>query len=439
MAYTSKTNRPNEFANKTNHSHFINDKIIKEFLDGCELPKEIDEISLESDGNIVDFEEPSENPIKYIIAVDGGYTEVEVRKSFPSAKVAFFQFGAFFLKLEDWNLLEGKPFISPEDMAQFRDLARIKLVLPTQIIKKKNEKTFADSVRRTIYDFFVQNEYIETLKWFIFEEYNTKSSPDRYVSTNPYGGEGLTLIKSEMNSDFTFDIDGQKIYLTDVFRFHEKIDEHVGATGIIGNLATLIEQIIIVDSIKIILKNKPALLNQMLFIKDGVLAFFDVTARLHSSMRKMLNYLSENHNIYLVGLEKSGVFVEHATQISGKNDKDALLKRNQILLLSNDYIRNYLISGDNPYGGTSYYSGKVIFKSGEKNLYVINLPTKEYLENPTKSDYKNLDIILYNLNNLKCYMYDDALIPITFANKLVSLADQPSKVLLERFAQSKVS
>jgi hypothetical protein len=36
-------------------------------------------------------------------------------------------------------------------------------------------------------------------------------------------------------------------------------------------------------------------------------------------------------------------------------------------------------------------------------------------------------------------MYDDAVIPIAVANKLVSLANHPGKVLLEKFAKAQIN
>ena len=41
---------------------------------------------------------------------------------------------------------------------------------------------------------------------------------------------------------------------------------------------------------------------------------------------------------------------------------------------------------------------------------------------------------MLNIQKLRCDMYDDAIVPIALANKLVSLANHPSKILLEKFA-----
>jgi hypothetical protein len=155
-------------------------------------------------------------------------------------------------------------------------------------------------------------------------------------------------------------------------------------------------------------------------------------------MRDLTNFLLENHNLYMVGLEKSGTFVEHADEISDR------LKPGEILLLDNDYIYRYIIPGkadpQKPYARTSYYGGKLIYKSRDDRVYVVTIPVKDekVVLNPNRSDFPNIDVILLNVENLKCDMYDSALIPVALVNKLVSLANHPSSVILEKFAKVRI-
>src|SRR5258707_10856186 len=144
-----------------------------------------------------------------------------------------------------------------------------------------------------------------------------------------------------MTPEYTFACDfcGTEIYLTDVFRLHEAVDDELGAGGILGYVSTAFEQIILVHLIELILKTKPLLLDHVLFIKDGPLAFFGQTANLHKPMRALATYLFKTHNLFLAGSEKSGAFVEHADEIAGK------LKPGQIILLDNDYIYKYVLPG----------------------------------------------------------------------------------------------
>ena len=222
------------------------------------------------------------------------------------------------------------------------------------------------------------------------------------------------------------------IFLTDTFRLYEAIDDELGAGGILGYVTTAIEQLILVHFIRLILNTKPALLKEMMFIKDGPLAFFGQTANMHKPMRDLVRFLLLNHDINLAGLEKSGAFVEHAHEIA------PLLSPGEAVLLTNDYIYRYIIPGKadpaNPYGRTTYYGNKLIFKSRGEKLYVVTLPTSNVLCAPEAKDFPNLHQVLTNIEKLNCDMYDDSLIPVALVNKLVSLANHPSSRILQKFA-----
>ena len=119
------------------------------------------------------------------------------------------------------------------------------------------------------------------------------------------------------------------------------------------------------------------------------------------------------------------------------------LKDGTILLVDNDYIYKYITPGkadpSEPYGRTSYYSNKLIFKTRYGGMFVVSLPTRDVLAYPKPEDFNNLAAILTNVEKLKCDMYDNALLPVALANKLVSLAQFPSSRILQRFAHSKVT
>lgn len=448
MGYSSKKGkRPAEYASKASHGYVIKDPVVQEFINKCNLPKPVSDIDLD-DKYRLQLNTPKNNPIKHIIAIDGGNTEVPVQKEYPSATITFFQFGTLFFNIEDLEGLAYKPFIDPEDIQKLKNVERQKLAIPTKNITYKEHSDLTSSVRKALYEFFMNKHdkelLIETLKWFLFEEYDKPKSFWQLASC-PYDDcssvAGLHLTRDKMLKDFKFNCPECKrqIYLTDVFRLHEAIDNELGAGGIIGYLTTTLEQILLVHVIRLILKTKPSLMNDILFIKDGPLGFFGQTANMHKPMRNLANYLIKNNNLYLVGLEKSGMFVEHAQAIEKK------MKPGEVLLLNNDYIYKYIIPGkadpDNPYANTSYYSAKLFFKSNDERMYVVTIPVndKKVVLNPKREDFHNLDIILSNVAKLRCDMYDDSLIPIALVNKLVSLSNHPSSVILEKFAKNSIA
>lgn len=438
MGYTSRRGRrPNEYASKSAHGHVIQDADVQDFLAQCNLPKKAGEVKL-SDHQTVPFAPMPDNPIKHVIAVDGGYNEVVVQKEFPSAKVCFFQFGALVFSVADLEQLDEQPFIDPDDIAKLKKIQRLKLLLPVRNVSLKREGSLTASVRKAVYDFFCKamddGRLIETLRWFLYEEYAGGVAAWTLASCPVCAARSVPLDRAALAKDHTIPCPTcqSRVYLTDVFRFHEVVDDELGAGEILGYLTTTIEQMIVVHLICTILRTKPALLGQFLFIKDGPLAFFGQTANLHQPMRALVQFLFARHNLYLAGLEKSGPFVEHADEIA------ELLKPGSVLILDDHYIYRYILPGKgapaNPYGSSTYYSSKVIFKTRDSRMHVVTVPTTASKPHPAESDLVNLRAILTNLEKLRCDMYDNALIPVALVNKLVSLANHPSTRILEKFA-----
>ena len=135
-------------------------------------------------------------------------------------------------------------------------------------------------------------------------------------------------------------------------------------------------------------------------------------------------------------MEKSGAFVDHAIQIQDRMDPGTAL------VLSNDYIYRYVVPGDpespHPYGANTYWGGKLIYEAPNRNVYVATVPIGGFNPAPTMDDFPNLAEILSVVGSLRCSMYDNALLPIALANKLVSLSDFPSARILESFARGTV-
>ena len=440
-----------DWSSRASHSQIINDKYIQEFLKQCRLPSrpKADPVKTKE---VVHAIEDCDLGEKHILTVDGSYTLVSVQKNFPSSQLAFFQFGAILFTTKDLEDLSAIPFISPEDMNKLHNLQRIKLVLPLKNITSGGKGSLNESIRKAIYDFFRKEvssgvSLIETLAWLVFEQY--KSSPvDEYtLSSNPnlHSAPGSVILnRSCMRSDYTFDSNGQgKIYLTDVFRLHEVIDEDFGATGILGYVSRLVEQLILLRYLKIIFSARPSALRDFMFITNGPLSFSGPTANMHKLVRKLCNHLLEDKNLYLFGVERVGPFVEHALKIC-REDKEGkgefYLAKGQYLILSNQYIYNYITPGDSEvmhYGSTSYYGGKVVVHTDDDQVFVISIPITDadVIKKPVIGDYKNLNEIIGVLKLLKCEMYKDSIVPVAIANKLISLANHPSKSILENFAR----
>lgn len=443
MGYASKYGRrPMELASKASHHEIIKDKDVQDFLKNCKLPSAADEVDLES-MTMIPVEEPDPNPIRHIIAVDGGYTDVFVRPEFPSARIAFFQFGALIFGVSDLEELEESRFIFPEQMSKLKNVERIKLTVPTKGVTAYGETTLTHSFRRTLHEFCCTHPdgdpLIETLRWLLFAEFSTTPDAQWELASCPLCGERDVLLERAALAANRVPCSacGDELYLTDAFRLHEVVDDEIGASGVLGYLTTTMEQVLVAHVIRLMLRTKPALLHETLLIKDGPLGFFGQTANMHKPMGRLVRWLAKHHSIYLVGAEKSGAFVEHADAIADK------MPAGHVLLLDNEYIYKHVVPGTGdparPYGSTTYYGQKVILKTPEGRMYVLTVPTREVSAEAKVENYINLQTVMSNVGRLRCDMYDSALIPVALVNKLVSLADHPSMKLIERFAKTTIS
>ncbi|MEQ1504222.1 MAG: NurA domain-containing protein [Myxococcota bacterium] len=448
MGYSTKGRKPIERASKIAHIEIIKNAEVQAYIEQCILPAPPDPVSLSS--LLRDAKEVHVSEVTTVIAIDGGYTETFVREEYPSACVAFFTFGPLLFKLSDLRSLDSKRFIAPEDLQKLKNIERYTLVLPTKGIRHQGQPSLAATIRKAVFDFFEQRrgadgeQLMTSLRWFLFRRW--KRTPDDSTTVDlahcPFecGQENITFRHGDATEGRCPTCD-QPVYLTDVFRLHERVDEETGASGISAYVMTMLEQLVLVHLLHNILNMKEALLRQILFIKDGPLAFFGLVAPLYKPMRELVEYLlSEPRGLTgptlrLVGLEKSGAFVEHAASIQDR------LRAGSYVVAGDNYIRKYIVpggDGSTSYGQNTYYGQKVFFRAKTGEVHVATIPARAYTGSPNPEDIPHLDEILGLVGELKCSMYDNALIPVALANKLVSLSDFPSQRILTNFVRSNV-
>lgn len=439
MGYSSSGKKPTEFAGKVGHIEFINEEN-KHFLEECYIPQETIPIS-QIEAIIYDFQEVNVDNIKYVIAIDGGVAPVKPKKRYPSSEFVAINIGALLLDVSKIKELEEKQFISPEEINKVKDIGKSQLLVPIKNVMHPKYETFSEFVRGTIYEFFSRKEFnlSSSLKWLAFREFSDNPLEDWNLAQHPYKDQrNIKLKRKDFDENFIIIDDGKPIYITDILRLHELIDENIGAQGIVNYLLSAIEQILMVSIIREIYTKNPKKLSEFLFILDRPLAFFGQTANLHKPMRELISYItSKGISLNIVGLEKSGAFVEHAKAL----EEADYLKKGQYILLNNDYIYSHILpknsNQDALYGRTTYYGGKVIFFSKEGNINVCTIPIDDYenIKNPTPQNFLNLDIVLTMLEQLKCDMYEDAVLPISLINNAVSISKYPGEVSIEKFVK----
>lgn len=448
MGYNTKGRKPIERASKIAHIEIIKNPAVQTYIEQCVLPSPPDPASLPSLLHDVAAVDTSE--VTSVIAIDGGYTETFVREEYPSACITFFTFGPLLFHLADLRALDSRRFIAPEDLQKLKQIERYTLVLPTKGIRHKDYGSLAATIRRAVFDFFQEkrgpehDQLMVSLRWFLFRRW--KRSPNDAFAVElarcPYecGHEVISFLHGDTAEKVCPKCD-RPVYLTDVFRLHERVDEETGASSIAAYVMTMLEQLVLVHIIHNILRMKPSLLRSILFIKDGPLAFFGLVAPLYRPMRELVEYLLSDPSgpsgptLLLVGLEKSGAFVEHAAAIQDK------MRLGSYIVVGDSYIRRYIVPGSDSgtiFGQNTYYGQKVFFRAQGGEMHVTTIPAYHYTGEPSPAEIPRIDQLLSLVGELRCGMYDNALIPVALANKLVSLSDFPSQRILTNFVRQGV-
>lgn len=449
MAYTSiRGRKPLERASKISHAHVIANSTVQNLLSQCSVPRSADGHILQD--LLLEVPSPLRQPIRVVIAVDGSMREVMVRDEFPSATLTFFSLGPLLFKLEALRELDQQAFIAPEDLTKLKTIQRYELALPTKNISRSG-LSLLDSIRQSLHEFFSEahsdtEPLYSTLRWLLFRQWQREAKSEWEVPSCPHPGcsQGAIVLSPSTPNELPCPSCGRSIYLIDVARLHERIDEEQGAGGISSYVLSLCEQVALVHMNRLIYEIKPSLLAEVLFIKDGPLACFGQIAPLSAPFREMVSFFGRQEIrhpdgarislLNLAGFEKSGPFVDHAVSIERQ------LRPGTALLLSNEYIYRYIVPGDpassDPYGSNTYWGSKLIFKATDGNTYVATVPTYDgFRSRPSYDDFINLTEVLAAVSDLRCSMYDNALIPVALANRLVSLSDSPSSRILETFAK----
>lgn len=186
-------------------------------------------------------------------------------------------------------------------------------------------------------------------------------------------------------------------------------------------------------------------LRRTIFISDGPLALHGTVAplkrRLHTYHEAMFRW-AETKDItapLIVGVEKTGRFVEHAELIRD------FIPKGHVMRLTTDYINR--ITGrpaGNAYGTDEFYGRRFIFRSASGDPLVITVPPKPDVlpyEGPGAEDFASYPIlrtVCEVLDSVRTRLYPNAVIPVALAHNAAALPLGVGHSVLRAMAQQGV-
>jgi hypothetical protein len=380
---------------------------------------------------------PSETPHwdndlpRFIVAIDGSYTEVPVKTGYPGARVGYITVASV---LMDLALIEKLDSDRPVDPVQYRkteSASAIDAALPGSNVVTRRQQAARSSFREELFDYFNSIIIDEEDGIPLIETYEAllDRKPTAQKQKCPYYFDGL-----ECNYEFNRLPRGHSecprcggtVFSTDALRIHERFRD-LGTNGeAFGLVMQIWERILLVHLLRCFetrqLLNK---IGNLAFFLDGPLAVFGPPAWLSASISSELKRINAkvqkeiNKDLLILGIEKGGAFVSHfeeidETEIPGK----LLFQPGHHLLLTDEYIKKRIQQSNSTkrYGLDTYFGRKFFYKTESGARIVGNIP---FLTDEQDS-LMSSDVVFYERFGNACRLLDK-LISVRYPNSLSPL------------------
>ncbi|MFI5486836.1 hypothetical protein ACIBXA_15515 [Micromonospora echinaurantiaca] len=393
------------------------------------------------------------------ITVDGSDSEVEATREYPTIKVGYIRVAGSLLDIEKLKSSRSNGVVNPIELRRSYDAYAFDAALPGSglvLPGSSGRDTWRQEIDRFLRDSTIDNRSKDnpnvpdlTLADALLMMHG---SPGRPATDIPIRTCPTCAHKFEPGAEPRVTKDGSacpecngSLYLGDVLRTHDEYVEEGSNQTSMTRVMVISERLMTLgymDSFVAEYDNPDEILRRTIFITDGPLALFGVVAPLK---RRLTEYHSALHKWgqskgvtvpLLVGIEKSGRFVEHAELIK------ELIPKGYVMNLTTKYINR--ITGrpaNHVYGKDEFYGRRFVYRTNAGDPLVITVPPRAGVlpyEGEGAEDfasYPTLRTVCEVLDRVRTRLYPNAVIPVALAHNAASLPLGVGHSVLRAMAQ----
>lgn len=450
----------NEKAHRLGHVPTVNNQAVQEAFTRWEVaqarPEDDDRVTAlcKPVKELKKTGEPSD--VAFAITVDGSDTEVEATREYPTVKVGYIRVAGSFVDLDKLIKAGAGPFIDPSEVRQSHEESAFDAALPGSGLIRKG-MTGVDTWRRELDHFLAHTR---------FDQDSSLTLADALLVVHGSPGkpaDKLTLRACPTCRGKDFDKGAEPIvertggtcplckaplFLADVLRTHEEYSPEGSNLTALTRVMLVVERLMTVSYMEHFYTSVATpedVLRRTLFITDGPLALFGVVAPLkrrmhdyHQAFYKWADTKSLAAPL-VVGVEKTGRFVEHAELISD------LIPEGAVMMLTTEYINR--LTGrpaSNQYGTDEFYGRRFIYRTTAGDPLVITVPPMpdvlpyEGAGAEEFDSYPTLRTVCEVLDSVRTRLYPNAIIPVALAHSAASLPLGVGQSVLRAMAQKGV-
>ena len=406
--------------------------------------------------NIADISS-SISQLNLVLAIDGGLQRHEIDNGYPGAEIGYVTAAVVLMDVEKLRSLDSQRPVNPIEYRKTENVESIDSAFPGCNIVIDSEESPKHSLRQSLFETFKEismfsdgESLLDTYEALLeYKQENPK--PDcPYKDDDKCSAEDKELRRG--NGTYTCHCsEKNKLYSTDSLRIHEQMVPDSANGEMFSEIMQVLERILVIHVLRWFEKKDLLwLLRNMGIVIDGQLAVFGSPSWLHSAIRSELcrineiakNDFTEGHDLLMIGIEKSGTFVNHFERIDqNKIGMPGEFPPQNVFLLTDEYIKKNIIFSESKklYGTDTHFGRKLFYKTASGARLVATLPFLDDAHRDiTRKDidqFPRLADALGLLDQLVSSRIPNALAPIISAHAEAAIPMNLGARVLEKMAK----
>lgn len=465
MAYNGEVS-PNK-----GNQQLMGSSSIKEIISQIEFITSVNEYQRIDNFFVDNFTKAKDSKLKNIFVIDGSKFDTSTGLN-NEINVSLININQCVINIPKMVSYLKNSFALPQEYNEIKEDITFNALLPLKGLKAKNISDEKDFFRLFFYSILKDNSN-RILNWLESQGETItykETLLDTYISllsnlTNITSGVispcpeckkasrslGIKVFKGKNNEwqhtvNCKCSVNPKICYITDLLQFYEQLSGESSTEALTTQIMLVLERIMLINLIRNLkYNNLNHILENSAFVMDGSLAIYSHASWLSSAICEEIFKLKHEHNLLILGIEKTGAFVEHLKKINHVF-QDPPLKKGTLFFLDDSYIKNHikLYDNDNFYGEKNYFGKKLFYKNHLDKLFVVNLAFEDegdkflhFNERNTKEQREKcsrMDDLIMLLENFSSNAYQNALSFISMANEGAALSSsQTGRKLLNDF------
>lgn len=438
-----------------NEGQFAEGRILRKFESDVRVKEVLSQLERRADWSKTNGPSLQPGPIKpsttlpeHVIAIDGSLHPLPLTGGFPSSELCYYSIVSVLLKIKLMRELDEQRPVPPALFKEVEDSEVMTAVLTGANVVRKGEVDAQLAFRRYLNEALANNGLGNETLLQTYEHLlaNRPKQGNRLKTPScPYDDCGDPGSYQVQNGCYDCACPKKRpLFSTDVLDVHNSMSTTGNNGRMFGEALQVIENLWLINVMRFFTyesKLDTAKLDNIAYVMDGPLRVDGEPAWLSSAIRAELSRINQDLNkrgckdLLLIGVEKTGNFVEHFklldTEPTGSPNR---LLPQTVLLLDNDYIRKHIAPGDRPYGEVTYYGRKFFYKTRTGALLCGCTPILKTADGDMKtalpSQFPRIDDALAIMDEMASARYPNAIIPVLAAHAEAAIPlSQGRKVL----------